>query len=517
MRPQASQLPRSAPGDPAAERSKLPVRAAARPAARRIGEDRNPRRRPGPIDHGIIDPVMNSIARQMLVAALLLAAVIVLFVAAESGQRRLEEAGRRVQEGAQRAGALADVWQLLRQAESSQRGYILLDDPEYLVPYQEASGNFAQAQRRLDLAFANAPAPVRADIEEVERLSGEKFTEMRAALEAYRTGGRSAAIELVRQRASARTMEKIDDRVRDIRTRGTQLLLDASRSWQTSRFVNLTITSTALITSVALGLLLIRLALRHMRSKELEAAELAQRRAELETLVERRTEELSELSTHLQSVAEQEKAALSRELHDELGGLLVAARMDVSWLEDQMANNDPQVRSHFKRVHEALQTGVEVKRRVVENLRPSLLDNLGLFPALRWQVADSCGRAGLKYTERYPAEEVTLTPEASIAVFRIVQEGLTNVLKHARAQSVDICLETRPPWLIVRIRDDGVGLPGELQQAPRSHGLAAMRHRAAGLGGHWQARRALGGGTEIEVRLPLERVLLPSAPSARMA
>ena len=517
MRAQAAgEPPRSTDSAPAGAPEGR-ARGAVTAAVHLMGASRHPRLRPGPTDHGIIGPVMNSIARQMLVAALLLAAVIVLFVAAESGQRRLEEAGRRVQEGAQRAGALADLWQLLRQAESSQRGYILLDDPEYLVPYQEASGNFAQAQRRLDQSFANAPAPVRADIEEVERLSSEKFAEMRAALEAYRTRGRGAAIELVRQRASARTMENIDDRVRDIRTRGTQLILDASRSWQTSRFVNLAITSTALITSVALGLLLVRLGLRHMRSKELEAAELAQRRAELESLVQRRTEELSELSTHLQSVAEQEKAALSRELHDELGGLLVAARMDVSWLEDQMANNDPQVRSHFKRVHEALQTGVEVKRRVVENLRPSLLDNLGLFPALRWQVADSCGRAGLKYTERYPAEEVTLTPEASIAVFRIVQEGLTNVLKHARAQSTDIALETRPPWLIVRIRDDGVGLPSERQQAPRSHGLAAMRHRAAGLGGHWQARRLPGGGTEIEVRLPLERVLAHSAPSALMA
>src|SRR5271156_2814684 len=174
MRPQASgELPRTADSAPAAGLEALrPWRVTA--PARLMGAGRNARLRPGPIDHGIIDPIMNSIARQMMVAALLLTAVIVLFVAAESGQRRLEEAGRRVQEGAQREGALAGLWQLLRQAESSQRGYILLDDPEYLVPSREASGNFAQAQHRLELAFANAPPPVRADIEEVERLSGEK-------------------------------------------------------------------------------------------------------------------------------------------------------------------------------------------------------------------------------------------------------------------------------------------------------------------------------------------------------
>jgi signal transduction histidine kinase len=173
-------------------------------------------------------------------------------------------------------------------------------------------------------------------------------------------------------------------------------------------------------------------------------------------------------------------------------------------------------------VHDALQAGVDVKRRVVENLRPTLLDNLGLFPALRWQVADSCGRVGLNCTERYPPEELNLTPEASIAIFRIVQEALTNILKHAQARNVEISIESRHQSLIVRIRDDGIGLPLERLQALRSHGLAAMRHRAVALGGQWRVLRATGGGTEIEVRLPLEKILLPtsavtSAPGATAA
>jgi len=254
--------------------------------------------------------------------------------------------------------------------------------------------------------------------------------------------------------------------------------------------------------------LLGRLAVRQVRSREREAAELAQRHAELEQLVEQRTAELSELSTHLQSLAEQEKSALSRELHDELGGLLVAARMDVSWIEDRLHAQDAEVRAHFRRVHEALQAGVDLKRRVVENLRPSLLDNLGLFPALRSQVADACSRAGLRCTERYPDEEdVRLTPEASIIVFRIVQEALTNIVKHAGARTLEVSIELRAPWLVLRVRDDGVGLPLERLRALRAHGLAAMRQRATGLGGQWQVHRPEAGGTEIEVRLPLERVL----------
>jgi signal transduction histidine kinase len=455
----------------------------------------------------MIAAVMNSTARQMGLVALLLAAVLALFVAAQSGERRLEAASRQVQVAAQRQRTLGELWQLMRQAESSQRGYILLDNANYLMPFQEASGNLPQALDQVDQAFATAAAPVRADVAEVRRLSDAKFAEMRAALELFRTRGRAAAVDLMRTDVGADLMSQLDDHVRSLQQAEATSVLQASSSWQSSRWMNLATTTAALVASVGLVLLLTRLVLRQVRSKELETSELAERQAELERLVARRTEELSELSTHLQSLAEQEKSALSRELHDELGGLLVAARMDVSWIEERLASEDAEVQAHFRRIHEALQSGVDVKRRVVENLRPSLLDNLGLFPALRWQVADSCGRAGLKCIEHYPQEELLLTPQASITVFRIVQEALTNILKHAQAQTVHISIETRPPWLVLYIRDDGVGLPFERLRALGSHGLAAMRQRAAGLGGQWQMRKPATGGTEIEVRLPLERVL----------
>ena len=466
-------------------------------------------------DHGIIRSLMSSIARQVVLVALLLAAVLGLFIAAESGQRRLEDASRQVQQAAQRQRALANVWQLVRQAESSQRGYILTDSPTYLMPFQEASGNLPQALARLEQAFTAGAAPVRADVAEVEKLVNAKFAEMRDTLEAYRTRGRAAALELMRTDVGVLTMRRIDDRVRGIEKSETANILQASESWQTRRWVSLATTIAALAASIGLVLLISRLVVRQLRFREREATELARRHAELERLVEQRTEELSELSTHLQSLAEQEKSALSRELHDELGGLLVAARMDVSWIEERLESHDPEVEAHFRRVHEALQSGVDVKRRVVENLRPSLLDNLGLFPALRSQVADSCGRAGLRCLERYPNEELQLTPEASITVFRIVQEALTNIVKHARAQRVEVTVEPRAPWLILRIRDDGIGLPLERLRALRSHGLAAMRQRASSLGGQWQVRRPPAGGTEVEVRLPLERVLEEPAAEYR--
>ncbi|MBV9318203.1 MAG: CHASE3 domain-containing protein, partial [Gammaproteobacteria bacterium] len=267
---------------------------------------------------------MSSVTRQIVLVVLLLAAVLGLFVAAESGQRRLEDASRQVQRAAQRERALADVWLLVRAAESSQRGYILTDNPTYLMPFQEAAGNLPQALAGLEQAYAAAPAGERGQVAEVSALVNVKFQEMRETLEAYRTRGRAAALELMRTDVGMLTMQRIDDRVRSIDKASTADILQASQSWQTRRWVGLATTTAALAASVGLVLLLSRLAVRQLRFRERQAAEHAQRQAELEQLVEQRTAELSELSTHLQSLAEQEKSALSRELHDELGGLLVA-------------------------------------------------------------------------------------------------------------------------------------------------------------------------------------------------
>jgi signal transduction histidine kinase len=453
---------------------------------------------------------MRSTARQLVLVGLLLSTVIGLFVAAESGQRQLAEVSRRVERAARRANALGEVLQVLIQAESGQRGYILLGEPAYLVPYQEALAKITADLRELDAAFSTADPKLRATVDEIGHLSFSKFAEMGESLDLYRDQGRTSAVALMRADFGRKTMSQITERVREIQRAEADDMLEASRSWRTDRSLSLAIMSAALAASLFLVLLLRGLVLRYMSSKEREAERLAERQTELEHVVKRRTEDLSELSTHLQSLAEQEKSALSRELHDELGGLLVAARMDVSWIEERVGGGDPELLAHFKRVQDALLEGVDLKRRVVESLRPTLLDNLGLIPALRWQIADSCGRAGVKCIEYYPQEDLNLIPEASIAIFRIVQESLTNIIRHAQARNVEVSIQTHANSLVVTVRDDGVGLPDDRREALRSHGLAAMRHRAIALGGQFRANRLGARGTQIEVRLPLDRITLPA-------
>ena len=457
---------------------------------------------------------VNSASRQLVVEALLLGAIVALFLAAWAGQHQLAEASRRVEQGVQRERALGDVLQLVSQAESGQRGYVLVGESRYLAPYQEAVERLPDSLAQLTQVFASAAPAVLANVREVERLSRAKFAEMGETLTLYHDRGRSAAVALVRTDVGQETMVQLTDHARAIQSAEADAILEVSRTWRADRWMSLALMTGAGTVCLLLIYVLRRLVRRYVFSKERETDALNERQGELERAVQRSTEDLSELSTHLQSVAEKERATLSRELHDELGGLLVAARMDVSWLEERVASGDPEVLDHFKRVQDALLAGVDLKRRVVENLRPTLLDNLGLFPALRWQVADYCGRAGIQSVEHYPKEELNLTPEASIAIFRIVQESLTNILKHAGARNAEIVVEPQGGWLALIIRDDGVGMPTDRRGALRSHGLAAMRHRAIGFGGQLGIATRPEGGTEIYVRLPLERITVAVAAIA---
>jgi signal transduction histidine kinase len=161
-----------------------------------------------------------------------------------------------------------------------------------------------------------------------------------------------------------------------------------------------------------------------------------------------------------------------------------------------------------------LDQGIELKRRVVEELRPTLLDTMGLVAALRWQSEETCKRANLRCTERYPDEEPRLNRAGAIALFRVVQEALANVAKHAKASNVDIAFEVSNQEVILTVHDDGAGAaPSDLAR-PRSHGIAGMRHRINVLGGRLDVSSGPGRGTTVQVRVPLENVIAAEGSDA---
>jgi signal transduction histidine kinase len=248
---------------------------------------------------------------------------------------------------------------------------------------------------------------------------------------------------------------------------------------------------------------------RHLHRRALQTAELRSQKQRLEQEVAERTRDLAELSTHLQSVSEREKAGLARELHDELGGLLVGARMDISWAEQHLQPGDVDLKHRLNRVQQNLSAGIDLKRRIIEELRPTLLDNVGFIAALRWQLKESCVRAGLACNEYFPDEEPKLSADAAIALFRIAQESFANIIKLSAAKTVDVTLDIDDDAVVFRIKDDGRGISDPSSESD-VHVLASMRHRVRALGGTFEMSTTSAGGI-LEVRIPVARALRPVA------
>jgi signal transduction histidine kinase len=436
---------------------------------------------------------------------LLIGFLVGLFFLAADGQSRLNAANEHVHDSQLRQQALSEFSALMNDAESGQRGYLLTGESSYLQPYTEAVAKVEAALDRLHEAYGGRDDS--REFHELRILTGKKLGELEDTLALFRRRGATPAVNVVRTDVGKRTMDEISRIVGAMRLTEARELKLATAQWQADFRMSRWVSAAGVILNISLVLLASRLVYGDMRRRARQATNLRDQKQELEREVHQRTRELTALSTHLQGVSELEKSALSRELHDELGGLLVAARMDVSWLQQRLPTSDPAIEQRFRRIHESLSAGVDLKRRVVEELRPTLLDNMGLFAALRWQFRETCRRAGLDCTESIPEVEPKFNPDAAIGVFRIAQEALTNILKHAEAKSADLAIAVEGSTFVLRVTDDGKGIPPSRVQNVTSHGLAAMRHRIAALGGSWDVRSPAGGGTVVTALIPLPRML----------
>jgi signal transduction histidine kinase len=431
-----------------------------------------------------------------------------LFFLGFAGQSRLNAANERVHGSQLRQQALTEFAGLITSAESAQRGYLLTGEAAYLPAYTDAVAKVGEALDRLHNAYGGDEGS--SEFRQLQILTGKKLGELEDGVALYRKKGAPSAVSVVSTDVGNSTTQAILSIIGTMRGEETAELSASTSQWQADFRLSRWVSAAGAILNIGLVLLAIRLVYTDMRRRAQQATHLRDQKLELEQQVESRTREFAALSTHLQGISEQEKSALSRELHDELGGLLVAARMDLSWLQQRMPTSDSHIEQRFKRIHESLSAGVDLKRRVVEELRPTLLDNMGLFAALRWQFKESCRRTGLRCTETIPESELKFNPDAAIGVFRVAQESLTNILKHADAKSADLSIVIQDDTFILRISDDGRGIAANRLKLNTSHGLASMRHRIAGLGGTWEVASAGTGGTVVTATIPLGRMLGPA-------
>jgi len=214
-------------------------------------------------------------------------------------------------------------------------------------------------------------------------------------------------------------------------------------------------------------------------------------------------EELQHMALAAHSIREQEKSRIARELHDELGQALSALKMDVVWLREKAEKLDSASSKKLAAMETMLDQTVAATRRISSDLRPLMLDDLGLIPAAEWLVQNFTQRTGIACTLNISDPEPELHDPNATAVFRIVQESLTNIARHAQATHVEVSIVQAGGSVQVRVRDNGIGFAPDSPRKPGSHGLTGLRERAMLLGGTAKVTSAPGAGTTIEVSLPM--------------
>jgi signal transduction histidine kinase len=226
-------------------------------------------------------------------------------------------------------------------------------------------------------------------------------------------------------------------------------------------------------------------------------------RAPLQTIAE-----FSDVIVHLQDVMEEERIRLSRSLHDDLGGLLVSAVMDLGWVEQNLAEPG-ELRERLHRVRNALSAAIDLKRNIIEELRPSLLDNFGLFAAYRWHVQRICKRAGVTCSESYPDDELKLRPEALAGLFRIMQETLAVILAEPSLELIDVSVAVDGSTLLLQTAHTHVGLEtiDVVEQSPAR--LGAIAQRIGSFSGNLEVDRHATG-TTMFARFPMDQLLAPA-------
>ncbi len=428
---------------------------------------------------------------------------------------------------------IQNIQSMLYEAESAQRGFLYTADTEYALPLRENSALIGSALAKLRLSLASEPLQQRA-LDRITELSQEKLSRMNVTVALQESGQAEAARAIVLTHRGKGLMAEIDAEIARFVAAESKTLERHLGDWENIQlgvrwgFVGILFLNAMMILAGAVviirGLARERAGLERESEgavresegavresegavRESEGAERHdQREREFAAEAVWRAEELRALSAHLLTLQENERYTVARELHDELGGTLSAIKLDIIMAKEAAAKrNDEKSAARLQRAHTSIDGAVQFVRRLIEDLRPTLLDNLGFDAALRSMAEQFGDRCAVACAITLPEGELDLTPAQSIAMYRICQEALTNVMKYAKAKQVNISLANDgAQWTLV-IADDGVGINADSTQPNRrfAHGLLGMRERVVALSGQFNINGSAGVGTTLTATFPI--------------
>jgi signal transduction histidine kinase len=238
------------------------------------------------------------------------------------------------------------------------------------------------------------------------------------------------------------------------------------------------------------------------------SATLRRKQAEQETISSR--EQLRNLSGYLQAAREKERTLIAREIHDELGQALTALKMDLFWLGHHLPENFCELHKKAAAMIKCIDGTIKAVQRISAELRPGLLDDLGLAAAIEWQAKEFRDRTGIEMEINICPEDIVSDRERSTVIFRIFQEALTNVARHAQATALKVSLIQREQKLILKVRDNGKGITQEQIFDANSFGLLGMRERVHPWGGSVKIKGVRGKGTVVFVSIMVNNLPPPN-------
>lgn len=218
--------------------------------------------------------------------------------------------------------------------------------------------------------------------------------------------------------------------------------------------------------------------------------------------ISRSKEQLRALSSHIQDALEQERLRISREVHDHLGSMLTAIKLDIGWLSSKLDEKNQSLRDKSAEIEELVGKCLAAARNISQSLRPSALDNFGIIAAIECELGEFVQRTGIQCDFHHVDDEIELSDDASITLFRVFQEALTNIIKHAHASRIEIDILNREDGVELTITDNGKGITAEDQAKPRSFGLRGIHERVTHLGGNLDLTSTRNKGTTLSVFLP---------------
>jgi signal transduction histidine kinase len=394
--------------------------------------------------------------------------------------------------------SVQNLAQAMLDAETGQRGYLLTNRKEYLQPYDKALKTIGTSLQFLDSYYSKDPDSTLI-LGKLHNLIGAKLSELTETLRLYDEGKLEAATQLVLSDIGKEKMEAVRQLTADLIARETANVAVGRRDiYETLWLTRVGVTVLSVLSLLGLFMYLRQTsALERQREEQRRLVQIERDRLEKEVM--QRTVQLTELTDHLQTAREDERHRLARNLHDELGALLTSAKLDAARIRSRLSGTAPEALERLAHLVDTLNSSIALGRRIIEDLRPSTLSNLGLVATLEILARDFSTNSGIAvHCDLHP---VKLQSDAELVVYRLVQESITNITKYAHAKNVWIGLQPLDDRIEITVRDDGVGFDPTVQ--PRSaYGLVGMRYRVEAEGGALNLTSAPGQGTQIRVLLP---------------